>query len=406
MVRSIDGFYVPSFFYIKLDTQKKLNEIINTEEESTFIHEYIHMLQDISLVCTRNILWQNVNRFRAFSKEIRENNKKNRPIHLSSKNDIVNTNVFTYLWGGNYNVDKAVINDISIGETDLGNGIITKDIILHLTDDKENRINYKVGRCDFLENMAYEIENYIYPSVELPDFPYKTIRKILEFKGIQNSNYIVSQICELALSSFHPVEALIIFLSRTKGITQTDVLYSDMYDDITIRNYDGSIITKEEIDKKAFSDSLAMVKDWFKSPAVSVIGTWIDNILTIGEKFRNENIVYISDIITKDREEARKIIYQHIVTTGIPVVFNKEYIPQQIDPNMTKANTFLLLALDELYSYVQDTRLHCNLTEFCKKSNESLVNENCYCDIIKQTERDGLCPISVWITIFGFKDIK
>jgi hypothetical protein len=239
MVRSISGFYVPSFFYMKLDTDKLLNDIFDTEEESTFIHEYIHMLQDISLVCTRNILWQNVNHFRAFSNEIREKNNYRRPIHITSKNDVINHNVLTYLWGESRFIEKAEIKNILISETNLGDGIITKNIILNIIDDKGADIEYRVGRRDFLENMAFEIENYIYPAAQLPDFPYKTIRKILEFKGFNISNYIVSQVCELALSSFHPVEALIIFLSRSNKQTLTKDMYAAMYDDIAITNYDG-----------------------------------------------------------------------------------------------------------------------------------------------------------------------
>jgi hypothetical protein len=149
-----------------------------------------------------------------------------------------------------------------------------------------------------------------------------------------------------------------------------------------------------------------MVQDWFKSPTVSEIGTWIENILTLGEIFRNENIVYISDIINNNRKDARKLLFQNIRTTGIPIVFNRNHIPQKIDPSLSKANTFLLLALDELYFYIQNTHLNCNLIEFCKKSNDLMVNDDCNNNIINQTERIGLCPISVWIKIFGFKDLK
>ncbi|MFP3041402.1 hypothetical protein LQZ19_06225 [Treponema primitia] len=406
MFKSINGFYQPSFFYMNLDTDKLLTEIYDTDDESTFIHEYIHMLQDISLICTRAMLWQNVNNFRAFSKEIRDNGNGNRPIRLTSKNDMVNEKLYAYLWGEYSFFDSAIIENIEIKETDLGDGIKTKEIILYLIENNGNRSIYKIGRRDFLECMAFMIENYIFPSVVLPDFPYKSIWKILEYYKIPVSNYIVSQVCELALSSYHPVEALLIFLDRTNKKLQTNDIFDAMYGNIVVKNYDGTFTNKINNDKKAFAESKHMMQDWFKSPIVANIGDWLTKILELGENFRISDCVYISNIINNSKEDARKLIFQHVVTTGVPVIFNRQHIAQCIDPTKTNGNTFLLIALDELYSYCKDTRSYCNLINFCKKSNEQLVNTNCCCDVMKQIEGNRLCPIGVWLKVFGFQNLK
>ncbi len=53
------GSYNPAFYYIYLDTDDSLDDLLNlTEEEfTTFIHEYIHFLQDIlTIYGLRNIL--------------------------------------------------------------------------------------------------------------------------------------------------------------------------------------------------------------------------------------------------------------------------------------------------------------------------------------------------------------
>ena len=44
-----EGFYNLSFFNINIDTQEELTKQVLEREDSTFVHEFIHYLQDLVL---------------------------------------------------------------------------------------------------------------------------------------------------------------------------------------------------------------------------------------------------------------------------------------------------------------------------------------------------------------------
>jgi hypothetical protein len=411
MLKSDDNFYEPAYFFIKLNTDKKLQEIIDTPVESTLIHEYVHLLQDISLVCNRNMMCQNVRHFRAFARELRVKGNFKRPLDLTDHNDKINDAINSYLWGEKVFISIATVENIELKDNYICEGIPVKDIILHCFDNDHNKLSYRVGRHDFMESMAFAIENHIYNTGELPDFPYRTIHKILEFYKIDSSNYIVSQICELALSSFTPIENFLLFLdrfNRSNKNLDTQSIYSMMYDNITITNFDGSTMTKEEFVKNSFSESKAMIGELFADPFFSDIRSWINEFFDMGANYRNSDCVYISNIINNPPSKAKEIIRRHIMSTGIPAIYNNQYLAQQINPHGVNKNTtaFNLIALKEVYRYITTTQLHCNLTSFCSRSPSALVDNNCYSDIMQQINRPGLCPFGVWIKALGFQDLQ
>jgi len=107
-MRKNGNYYSPGFFYLSLDTKDLIDNVIGTPHEATFVHEYIHLLQDISLYSSRCYLRQMVNHFRGIVDTIRiSTQKQTRPISPSSKNLIINKKIFDTLWGNGHTLGKA-----------------------------------------------------------------------------------------------------------------------------------------------------------------------------------------------------------------------------------------------------------------------------------------------------------
>jgi len=407
MLKSDDNFYEPSYFYMKLDTTKLLKDIISSDEESVLIHEYIHLLQDISIETNRNMMWQNVNNYRALSKEILEKGNTKRPIECHEENILINSKVNDSLWGTDANIKNGEIIDIKIINEEIADRIKRKAIyLIVLSNGKE--IQYKLGRRDFIESMALAIENYIYKiqNDDISDFPYRSIENILKFKKIKTTSFIVSQICELALSSYDPVGSLIRYFDKGKNKTSTQEIYDAMYTGMKITNYDGSIHSIEENQKYVFNESKIMLLDWFQTPLFHNIKEWLSFILDFGYSMRLSNKIFLSSILTLPPTKSRRLIHSYIIKTGIPVVYNKNYDVQIVDPSLKNVDTFLLLALNTLYTYLKSSMINCNLFCFCEKAKETIVDDNCHYNIMARLKKEKLCPMAVWIKTFKFQDLE
>jgi hypothetical protein len=222
------GLYWPRFFIIEINKNLKnissLNDLNkNPQDAATFLHEYIHYLQDISsssLLYDFNLLIKSLQLYLnkiATSK----NNDVKVPFELdelgmSNSNDAlayIQTLISDLLLGDSYPEDVICIQKINIPENEsfLLEQIqkynieerICKNYTQYISITFDNGKSYQFGKRCITESMAYLIESEVYPSSQnLPDLPYNSCTLLCEKiypELAKNKKWIIA-LCEIALS--------------------------------------------------------------------------------------------------------------------------------------------------------------------------------------------------------------
>jgi hypothetical protein len=229
-LETMRGCYRPSFFKLEVYADCELDDLNKLQREhfSTFFHEYIHFLQDITttfgLINTSIIS----NRLRYFNKEFIKHPATNVTIplplhnHGSTKINCELQNI--YLGTGNskeHRDREPTIEGVRLIDTTLKLGKPHKNHIQEVIVDYSfsgSKSQFRFGALCLLENMAHIIQCKFYPEVQHPGIPYRTAELIAKFiyPDIGDSFDKVFALCDVSLMTFHPGEAFFKILSEMK----------------------------------------------------------------------------------------------------------------------------------------------------------------------------------------------
>lgn len=208
LLSRVEGEYLPSSFMIKIKT---FDDISNFECEmtSTFIHEYIHFLQDLTLpYCVR----ENLVHLSTFFDRL-DMAKKDKKITIPQNNSIDGLELTTLqtemTWGSLHQIIKAP-EIISI--TQKSKPIPEHKFTLHSYElNFENGVKYHFGARDILEYIAYKIEKQHYPDEDtLADFPYHSVDLVINHYNLNSlSNIKKMALAEYCLINDNPANMLI-----------------------------------------------------------------------------------------------------------------------------------------------------------------------------------------------------
>ena len=156
MFRNANGSYRPSFFFMTIESDDDISLSIDKHKQ-TFVHEYIHFLQDLVLpYCIRENLvkGQHINRilYEGFTQSIIK-----RPFSDWSDDDLLTMKQNNYTWGSHefdmYN-EWGGIKKIKVEHFESP----TKARIFRFDIITESGKEYQIGARDFLEYIAHKIE--------------------------------------------------------------------------------------------------------------------------------------------------------------------------------------------------------------------------------------------------------
>ena len=210
-LKSVDGEYKPSFFIIRLRTTQAI-DVAADENISTFIHEYIHFLQDLILpYCIR----ENLVRLATFF-DYMERAQNHGEIRLPNVTPLegaeLTTRQTSMTWGGNKFVGSVGrLEDIRVTELPVAEYGYT----LHQYDlTLDDGVTYQFGARDLLEYIAYRIESKHFPSEQkLPDLPYYSVDILVRHYGVSYlSDFKRIALAEYCLLNDNPGHRLMLFL--------------------------------------------------------------------------------------------------------------------------------------------------------------------------------------------------
>ena len=222
-----DDIYFPGFFLLEstIDFEKITSlDNLSGEDRGTFLHEYVHYLQDVTLPCKLYEFNQNCNLLSATIEWLQKNKKESKGISLAI-GDMFENNEKTEK-GKEVNI-KTMILDTLLGDSAEDIVVYLQDVsdpcVESLIDDmvkeycisqriadrykkyveiKYDNKSYVFGSRCITESMAYLIECEVYgASKRVNELPYNACEMICEkiYPEFAQNKKMILALCELSL---------------------------------------------------------------------------------------------------------------------------------------------------------------------------------------------------------------
>lgn len=405
-IQAANGYYLPSFFFMKIESDDDVLKIVQNNEQ-TFVHEYIHFLQDLILPYNiRNTLVSNRD-FALISSTGFHEKEISRPFSKWDDDAELTNKQFTYTWGGqDLKSDKEKIVTIEKEHFEIYTGARIFGYVL----TTETGYQYHIGARDFLEYMAHKIEEKNWP-VRHPAFPYQTIDLIFEYYGLE---WVVDDVklclVEFSLYNDNPMNQLVHILEEL--VAKQPELFKD-YDkcsSILLRlqwesngGLKETIFTKTERMLNKLKQSLA---EKYSNSNFTSISAWIDHVIEFSKENLSNRFIF-SELFMMGGNEFHRKISLFVEKIGIPLVFNRKEESVSLLPAIYEHNDFIqLYAAFNFMQYARSTNKACGMLDFCNASCPEFINDSCKNDPISRSNCSELCPFGFFVKSYGLHNIQ
>lgn len=402
------GLYLPSFFCMELnipfDFEKLENN--NSNQVSTFIHEYIHYIQDVTTTygyinfCHyMNLIQLGLHKV-ATSKE----DLIKVPISYEGTENAEERDLQMSIFGGDSEyLTNCFIDSIQCEREELyelfdnnENEEICKNIELtYHSNNKYNQI-YKFGSMCIMESMAYLIESHIFSEqIRCNEFPYNTCEAVCNYMypGFGNNKRNIVALCDVSLMTTQPGNTfclLLWYMNKNKILPKDD---DEIYE-LALECLKPNYIKGEfnlEINKIIEKIDYLYPKN---DEITKKINEHFSNIIHEAENVRKNDYGFFSRIMNMDSNKAIEYIFKdYIKKFALPVIRDREdnvYMYSNKDLDLT-----LILASRALYEIFFNTKCEfkCYMYGICKKF-EFQCNNNCISSPWNMVNNDAVCPFA------------
>lgn len=414
------GFYIPSFFHMHIATDNKLFVLddLSKSDFSTFVHEYIHFIQDITTIYGLNNIHVMAEYMRDCVNRITQtpNSQFKTPILPNPDNEnfvYLNKYIQTLTYGDS-SVVFDVLDIISIDEfndafSEIPNTPPQLNTIKSICLKYESRGGtgfYTFGALCIMESMAYLIEqvscqNY----VESPSFPYNSaqlvVDKIYPRFGLDKLNIIA--LCDISLNLSNPGKIFLEILNdwklRDTLPISPEVLYDEYYDkEMSINNSER--VNWESIFISQSKNCKEQLFRYFNHEHFDPIKKWISHIFDISQKYRINNKYFILDIAKQNQIRTNRSFINLYKELGTPLMSNNNSEYYFYDPSINMAGKppaeiGYFLAINQIFEVFQG-KVSCELTSFCsqKLSNTTPDNRCSSKPWTRCNPDENLCPFT------------
>ncbi len=422
----VEGSYNLSFFNITIETDEWLSPNVIEENKSTFVHEFIHYLQDLVLPYNIRYNLSNVRWFFNILESAHRHGIIARPFNEWTDESHTLKIQFERSFGGiSENENDRFIDVVSEIGNPTSNFVIISGFDGHLQTQREHRvyqyflpvykisnpipINYNLGARDILEYIAYKIELKNFPNrPSAPQLPYESIDLIFNKYGLSHiPDDIRLCIAERCLYNDTPIHFLFTLLDVDEF---KDFITNSSYDKIynkllslstaTRDGYVESLTNKAQRRLKQFANELLIQYSNFDE-----IGKWLLKINDFVERKLSGRFIF-SDMYKMENEDFYKFIDSIIHQIGIPLVMNSKLKYVSIQSNQVEVSQFIqFYILQNFISFASSKKEVCPIYHFCK-ANDRIYNENCILNPQKIIIGNKDCYYAKFLESYRLFDIK
>lgn len=411
------GFYEPGFLHLRINTDKSLknlNDLLTTDKSlfSTFLHEYIHFLQEVSTTNGLTNAAFYINTIKDVNQNIINDGKAEFEVPFEFNNEYNTLTQIelrsTYIGGSTVDTctkyDGYIVELKQIEDRE-GNILFVEQFKVYYYDRNRNLKNFYFGTTCLKEFTAHFIQTKFCPEIQHPDIPYIIAELILdkECPSLSNNRDYYLAICDACLMSFHPSQIFFNTIERIKKNHFTPTTAKEVYDYTLDLRFNGN--GKTNSPDKLFQETKKMVIDHFENALQATIFStnlnWIKHILDEASILRKENPTYMTQILNGDGTLS-KIFYSIFDKLGTPYFTNNLEDGGLIPPKNISEHPrqpYQLLVFKEILNIFKGKQ-SCSLYNLCSKpESQTITNEFCKVAPWKRAADEQLCPFGqLWKT--------
>ncbi|MEA3234390.1 hypothetical protein OP492_06980 [Pseudomonas mosselii] len=407
----VEGEYGPSYFFIRLDTAEPLAECLDKHDQ-TFIHEYIHFIQDIFLAyCIRSNL-EEVNRLARVA-QVAYIKGVERPFDEWGDELSCMSLQSANTWGGGKFIDK-------------GSRILRFETTRHVIASTQARVfkhvavlesgeTYHVGARDMLEYIAHKIEAKHWETNQ-PDFPYRTMDYVFDYMGLSDiSDASRIALVEFCLHNDNPFHHFLVSVKDMKDGKLNVVAAEALGDFEKLRNvlpriqwnakggFRDTMSTKVQRRLRDLQNALG---EKFHQHNFADIARWVESVIDYVAATLQGRLVF-SELFNMEGEDFFSAIEGMIAEIGIPLIFNSKEECITLLPEGYNQNQFIqfYVAYKFMSEFIVCTENTCPLCMFCENSDESVMTEDCVSNALARAEGQQLCPFGQFIKTYQLQRI-
>jgi hypothetical protein len=434
------GFYNSAFLKMHIHTTEDLQklDIVSIQTEATYLHEYIHFLQDISSTYGLMNICSIVDYIKLVNADTLSNEINEIKVPFE-RDSVAGNNVKAnwqlkriYLGAGKGMNDVSIINSIcKCVEPVSTNGgqINVEKVVVDFTDSVGQSYKYSVGAYCVSESMAYEIERLLYPGIlsEPAKMPYESVRILCDhlLPGFSHDPLNIIALCDACMMLFNPGAFIFDTLTEMASVgfvpPNPESVYKFVYSNVTF-NYHGHTTIQQLLISTA-AEAISQLGDYFTTPLFKDNRAWINYEITSAVDFRINNPFFILEIVRKgaiiSSGKVNNTFFAHLLhKLGSPIVTNDEGDMTFIQPTATSFETRseYFWVFDQIYKMYQKGVTHdtykCEMIDYCNlraklNSIEEYTDENCRYSPWLRAKVDDPNPClfgQVWKT-WGLEDV-
>ena len=427
------GFYEPSIFHLYTRGDGSLSDMQNweTQQASTFLHEYIHYLQDITTVKGLQNLYIIGEYLRLVTKNAKSQGYcLKRPItpHFSGDNVGNNWKVSFYTQGEKSNVavkyhsfsrdfSKQIVDDqtgktITIGRILVSCGCIDGSIK-----------QFCFGTSQIMEGMAKMIQESVFLALrKSPYNPYYIAIDLANdiLTGLGNNKLTMIAIFDYSLQSSNPGWAFVNYIEEKKkqgysaNTLTYEIVYKDMENAVVQSNTSGLTSLKN-----GFEDIVKQAKGVFKDYAGGAwqfksLTVWYNTLLERGKVMRAQLPYFFVDL-ARGGDIRKYGVFSNVYSIfGTPIVTNRKH---EFDFHQPKNLYIKRDDLMHVYAMMQIHRVFkskgpftCPLRKYCQNQpcgiRKQCVDVRCVKAPWERMRRYNRCLFNTWWFFKGFKKVK
>lgn len=410
-LKSVDGEYEPSFFIIRLRTTQAI-DVAAKENTSTFIHEYIHFLQDLILpYCIRESLVRLATFF-----DHMERAKKHGEIRLPNVVPLDGAELTTRQTSMTRGCNKFVssvgrLKDVQVMEVPVvehGYKLYQYDLTL------DDGTIYQFGARDLLEYIACKIESKHFPSGQkLPDLPYYSVDILVRHYGVSYlSDFKRIALAEYCLLNDNPGRHLMLFIEELQAGAIDDIAKgSDKAFAQFLRNahWKSNGVRFESIPEKLDRRSGELrhaLQARFPQVAFPEIYSWLDRVINFArDALAGGN--FFAELLAAETPNFFGVINHILEQVGVPLVVNDDgEMGTSLGSDQEKDQFLQLLLAYEFLDYLDRDDMQCPMIQVCERDRSDLINDDCLDAPFRRALRNDLCPFGAFAKTHGLDRIR
>lgn len=404
------GLYQLSLFRIELNIEFDYDQYgwdnNNDYQKATFVHEYIHYLQDIStlygILNFNHVMGTIQGCIDAIANS--QENKVTLPIDLNYIENYEQSKHLIEIYQGEFHdlcecrVVYVYIQEEAIYEEIYRYKIY--EVILKLNVDGKIEEYRFGGRC-ILESMAYLIESHAYPSESRRNnAPYNLCEQVASYvyEEFPNNKAMIVALCDISLNSKEPGIMFYSILKAMKKFKFLPKTIDDIY--IFVDKYIHGNTKEIYIDElKTAINRIDFIypKTIDAMPEIETANKWLKEKILQTAYYRFENRKFITKIMDYKGKDFEKYFFSLLNQFGIPLIkdVNGEILNGATvnDPNLNLTFVNVPITLSKLFDS-EEKNNKCELIKICAR-NDNLVDNLCVSYPWEKSKNENLCPIGV-----------